>query len=415
MMNRVQGRWIAFVFCLIAIATASAPAGDPFLISANTTSGTPETVNASGSSLPNLVGNFVKGQSQFSSFQNRDASASLTYGGLGNAVIVSKNASNTSATLTLPTIGFTKVFTGANEGDLEKQIRHFAERDGAKIYGEFIRSINQQTELGVTDGNPLAATALLADQAFFQFGLQSTPFTAGPTTANPLDQGATPNVQLNLNGGYAHTDTGSSYFVGGDFSFGFKFGDRVGVVLSTPFEYRNIQGGAAYMIGEEVSLPILLIKPSGNHSFGWLLTPTGIVGGAGSVDLASGGLFAGGAITSSLSYQIDSFVFTLADSYSYFHGFPISIGAYKFETNLDQELLKNGLKITKFFGDSLFIDASMTFTQFLQQADIRRYWSPAAGVGLRFSSRAGVRVGYACDFSKDFVVNGGTVEFYLNY
>ncbi|HWE02027.1 MAG TPA: hypothetical protein VG326_06415, partial [Tepidisphaeraceae bacterium] len=120
-------------------------------------------------------------------------------------------------------------------------------------------------------------------------------------------------------------------------------------------------------------------------------------------------------ITSSLSFQLDSFVFTLADSYAYFHGFPISVGAYHFESNIDQELLKNGLKITKFFGNSLFVDASMTYSQFLQRADIRQYWSPAAGFGVRFSSHAGLRVGYACDFSRDFVVNGGNLDFYLNY
>ncbi|HWE00823.1 MAG TPA: hypothetical protein VG326_00335, partial [Tepidisphaeraceae bacterium] len=292
--------WLAF---FVGLAGASlVRAGDPFMISANSTSGAPETINASGNSLPNLVSHFITGQSQFTSLKNRDSSASLTYGGLSSAVLISKNASNTSATLSLPTIGFTKVFTGTNPGDLEAQIRKFAEKNGANIYGEFIRSINEQTELGVTDGNPLAATALFADQAFTQFGLQTSPFAAGPQPTNPLDQVATPNIQLNLDGGYAHTDTGSSYYAGGDFTLGFKLGDRVGFVLSTPFQYENIQGGAAYMIGEEVSLPILLIKPSGNKSLGWLLTPTGIVGAAGSVDLASGGLFAGGEITSSLSF-----------------------------------------------------------------------------------------------------------------
>src|SRR6185295_5048439 len=99
--------------------------------------------------------NVIKGEDQFSAFENRDISASLRYGSLNNAVLVSKNAANTSATLAIPSIGFTKTFTGSDSKDLEKQIQEFARKNGARVYGDFIRSLNATTDLGVTDGNPL--------------------------------------------------------------------------------------------------------------------------------------------------------------------------------------------------------------------------------------------------------------------
>ena len=75
----------------------------------------------------------IKGQSQFSSLQNRGFAASVNYAGENNAILISKNASNTSATLTLPSIGFKKVFTGANEAALESAIETLSERVPLKV------------------------------------------------------------------------------------------------------------------------------------------------------------------------------------------------------------------------------------------------------------------------------------------
>src|SRR5580698_9351226 len=121
--------------------TAGVRAGDPFLINVNTTSGTPESTSVSGSSLPGLVNNLIKGESQFSSLQDRDISANIRYGGENNAILLTRNAANTSATLTIPSIAFAKTFTGTSQSDLEKQIENFAKLHGSEIYGKFIRSL----------------------------------------------------------------------------------------------------------------------------------------------------------------------------------------------------------------------------------------------------------------------------------
>src|SRR6185437_9050615 len=95
---------LATTIAMVTLANF-ARGGDPFLLTAQTTSGTPQTTAVSGTSLPDLIGNLVKGDGPFTSFQNRDLSGSLRYGSLNNAVIVTKNAADTSATLTIPSIG----------------------------------------------------------------------------------------------------------------------------------------------------------------------------------------------------------------------------------------------------------------------------------------------------------------------
>lgn len=409
--------WVKRLAWVVALGASSAiaRAADPFSVNAQTTSGSPQAVTASGSSLPDLVSNLIKSESQFAPLADRNISAGLRYGNVNNAIVITRNSTGTSATVAIPSINFQKTFTAGNSHDLNKQVEDFARKNGASTYGRFIRSIDQQSDLGLIDGNPLAATSLLAGQAYHQFGLMPEPFQPGQRWPNPLDQVAVPRLSFDLGGGATHSATGNGYFGRGEFSFGLRFSDRVGLALATPFLYREIGGANSFEAGEEVSLPILLLPPNGDRTFSWLLTPTASGGAAGSLDMASGGTFVGGSITSSLSYQFSGFVFTLANHFSYFHGLAVGGGQYKLDTDLEQELFKNGVKVTRFFGNSLFIDAGVTYTNSLQKAAVREYWSPEAGVGYRFSENAGLRVGYAGDFGPGFVVNGGSVQFYFNY
>ena len=394
---------------------ASAIASEPFTVVDQTTSGAPQSVTVTGNNLPNLVSHLIQSQQGFDSLQNRDTSASISYGRIPQAIILTRNAAGTSATLKLPTIGFSKTFSAANEEKLQSQIKDFAKRNGSTIYGAFIRSINERTDIGVTDGNPLAATALLADQQFWQFGLDPSPYRPGAGIIDPLDQVATPDLRLDLHGGYAHTDHETSTYGGGAITGGVRFSDSVGLAFATPFNYRNVSGADVWHIGEEISLPVVLVKPRGDRSLSWLVAPTFIAGASGSIGLASGGTFLGGGATSSLSFQLDSFVFTVADSWDYFHGFPLRIGPYRFDTNIDQQIVKNGLKITRYFGDSLFIDGGASYTDFIGRSAVNVYWTPTVGIGLRLNEHAGFHIGYTGDFGHDFAAHGGEMQWYWNF
>src|SRR5262249_5620268 len=149
-------------------------------------------------------------------------------------------------------------------------------------------------------------------------------------------------------------------------------------------------GSNTLNIGEEISLPMLIVPPKGDNSLSWMLTPTFVAAGGGSVDAVAWGVLLGGGLTSSLSYQIAGFTFTLANQINYLHGIPVDAAGYNSDTNLEQEILTEGLKVTKTFGGRLFVDASISRNDFLQEAAIDHYWTPAAGVGFRFNDRAGL-------------------------
>src|SRR5207244_10770124 len=156
---------------MVPILASVAIEKDLFTLSASSTSGSAVTATASGSTLPDILENAIQTEKQFSTLSGRDFNATLRYGRLTDAASFSRNAAGTSATLSIPSQGFTKTFTAANEDDLKDQIRDFFVKNSSEIYSKFLRFVNENSTLGISDGNPLATTALMADTGFNQFGL----------------------------------------------------------------------------------------------------------------------------------------------------------------------------------------------------------------------------------------------------
>src|SRR5512133_2147875 len=119
------------------VALAAALAAASFACGAE-----PFALTASGSSLPDLVSNLITTKSEFASFDGAAFRASLDYAGVRNAIRFQQNASGAS--------------------DVRDKIRDFLLKDGTTQYARLLRTVNERSLLGVTDGNPLAATATLA-------------------------------------------------------------------------------------------------------------------------------------------------------------------------------------------------------------------------------------------------------------
>src|SRR5437870_5831209 len=103
-MRRAIVLFFAVACCCVVLA---ARADDLFTINA---SGGGTNVTASSNNVIDLVGNLIKTENEFASLSNRNSSSSLRYAGVDNAVLVSRNASGTAATITIPSTGFTKTF-----------------------------------------------------------------------------------------------------------------------------------------------------------------------------------------------------------------------------------------------------------------------------------------------------------------
>ena len=281
----------------------------------------------------------------------------------------------------------------------------------ATVINEFQRISNDKTPFGVTDGNPQAATALLATDAYDHFGLR-------PTLSNAPQDAGHFQVGLSGSGGTIDTKSVSQYYATTDLSLGWRFNDTIGAVLSIVGEYRNTHTIDTYMGGVDLGLPITLIDGhKGDNS--WALTPWVILAGvSGSEHLAQGGYLFGGGLTSSFSHRMDKLTLTLADQIGYDAGFPFAYSSeFDFEQNVSQFILKNGVQATYDFTDQLYVDGGVSYTNFLKGGYTDNYFTTFAGVGYRFGKASGVRVGYVSDldFSNEYYTYGGEVEFYLTF
>jgi hypothetical protein len=339
----------------------------------------------------------------------RSFNASLRYGPLDPAVNFSRNAAGTSATVSIPALNFTQTFNAANQDELEDQIRDFFVKNDDEIYSRFLRYLNENTTLGINDGNPLATTALIADIGFRRFGL--VPSYTDATVS--IDGG----MRISVAGGVTNNDDANAdgYFGQFGFSLTLLSSERVALITANTLRYRDIEGSSIYQYGSTWALPIQIVLGKGDNSLSWQVTPAFAGGAGGSWDLAAGGILLGGQITSALSYQFSGgWSIVLANQLGFYEGLPIDIGDFKSETDVSQQVLKNGIAIVKNW-NSAFADVGITYTNFLDDSAIDGYITPTVGAGFRWSDSAGIRVGYQGDFADDFIVHSGNVQIFFDW
>ena len=397
------------VWVVLAIG-AMARGGEYFQLTAQTTSGTAETVSAAGSSLLDLTDDVLKRQGAFQMLAGHAFVGNLTYGGVRNAVRLTANADVTSVTLELPPTGFSRTFTGANEHDVKEQIKDFFKKHGAAEYATFLKRINELSPVAAVDGNPQAATAFLADQSFRHFGLQTTMSLEPKTSDNNNHNG------FEFDGGVIHTDVVNGYYLSFTPEGVLRFNDHLALSIAIPFQYRNLQDSDVFTLGVEVGMPITIVNARGNGLI-WQITPFASGGAVGSVDLAAGGVLMGGGATNMLALKAGALTFVMGNQISYYGGTRIRGKDWRFETDVNQPILKNGGKVVWNINEGFYVDAGVTYTNFLHDAAIPDYWSPTAGVGVRFgrNRESGLRVGYSGDYGHGYKASGGDVELYFNY
>ncbi len=421
-MEAVVLKQISGGVALLLLFISTTHAHDLLEIDAQTTSGTPISRSVQGTNLVTLTDNLTKAENQFASFNGQSFVGQLRYAGVYNAAIFTSNASGTAVNLRIPSTGFNHTFTGATRSDVNQQIRDFVKKNGADESARFQQKVNQLSLTAVSDGNPRATTAWLADTSFRTFG-----FDGRPPFSEVDATGLAPELRLDFNGGTFDTDDGNGYYLEAALSTAIKLGDRAAISLTVPFQYRNLEGSDVFDVGFQLGVPIQIINThwganlsgEGTSQLLWQVSPFGIVSASGSEDLVAGGVLYGGGITSLLSYQIglggaegrqSSLTFSLANQIGFYHGTPITVSGYKFPNDVDQQIVKNGLDVAYSVGHSFWLDASATHTQFLKDSALDHYWTPGAGIGIFLGKNGSLRIGYSADLASGYTGHNGKVQ-----
>jgi hypothetical protein len=322
--------------------------------------------------------------------------AIYSVGGAKNVVQFTGDTPRTTLTLIDPRTGHLQVFKDVTAADTIKDVDDFLKSGGLTgPFASYQRAINTESSLGVTDGNPLAATAVFANDAFTQFG-----FNPAVSQASKVSTGS---FQVGLDGGFGayHAFDANGRYAHADLNLGLRFTDQVALVCSIPFEWRSVGGSNTWIVGVNLGVPITILHHSyGYDGLAWQVSPwVNVGGGLNGAILAGGGMYGAGG-TSALSYQLGNFNFTLADQIGYDSGFSIQIGSNKYDDPVNQWILKNGVDATYAFYQWCYADLSLTYTNFLAQAAMSGYVTPSVGIGFRLgqNNAADLLVSYVGDF-----------------
>lgn len=237
------------------------------------------------------------------------------------------------------------------------------------IIERFENASNVRTPIGVTDGNPLAATAVFSNSLYRRFG---------------FDYDRPDHFGVDFGGSYGAFSSGSiddAHFATMDLTFNFAIGDRVSLLATLPIGYRDTYGAKTYVVAAGLGMPITLSDNDPN----WTLSPWGLIGVADGSDLAQGGIQYGVGATHVLRFPIGGpFYLGMANQIGYFTGEPFGYSdAFEFEQNVSQFILKNGFELEARLSERFDIYASIIYSNFLKDAFVDNYLTPEAGVRFK--------------------------------
>jgi hypothetical protein len=378
---------------LLGLTSLPLTARDLFEVSAFTTDTPPDnpqpiTVNAGDSDFIKLIQATVEGTNQFEILVGRDSTSILNYGGFNNAMRFDINAAGTLAILDIPVIRFQRTFTAANRNDLYEQIKRFLKNEGEDVYRRFLEAMNKKSPVAVSDGNPNATTANVANAIFEDAG-----FGGEEAVSQALDL---ENLNLSLAVGFGQFSTKN---LNGNkttlpLGYNYRWNEWVDTKIKMPLTYWQVEGTEIYDGSFIVSVPVKVMVPvrvtdseavdsMASSRFGWTLTPTLGIAAGGSRDYRAGSVMYVGALTSLLTYDFGRVNLALGNHLSAMKAISNHVGDLDVGSDIDQQITKNGLKLTVPFNGQWVGEVYGIYTAFLQDAAVDDFFT----LGLRAGTR----------------------------
>lgn len=396
------------LYALGLLTAASVYAGkSPFEATATTTlPANNVTISARGNNLEDFLSSLVNAEGQFSQLDNKPYDANATFLGVADAIRFTSNATGTSVTMTLAPIGFTRTFTGPSSDAVEDQITDFFEKEGADTVAEFLKAIAKKSPVAVTDGNPNSATATMASSLFLGQGFTPVDeFGFG----SDLDADGSDSKRF---GGFGVGFNAGKFKAAGfegetiDFSLSglnFGLGERVRLVTPISLNYLKVEGAEVAGIGGSVALPIRLKVMNKDNRWNWRVTPLAGISGRASVDLGSGALLWQAGVINSVDYRINSkLVFAFINQITYHKSIELEYDDYSFDPKIDQQIIKNGVRLVTPLTRRLIGDVFAVDTRFLKDAAVDQFWSFGGSLSLRASQRFNLTLGANYDTGDNF-------------
>src|SRR3954470_3478335 len=129
-------RCSAVIAVAVLLVSAAIAQGADLYTLTGTATATGQTVTATGSNFLDLLQNASTASDQFQVLKGQDATYTLNYAGQTDVIKMTRNSSGTTATITIPSTGQSKTFTGATDNDVRKQIADYLRKNTDDAMGK---------------------------------------------------------------------------------------------------------------------------------------------------------------------------------------------------------------------------------------------------------------------------------------
>lgn len=392
----------AVVLAVLALAVPAASAAQLFV--AEATNGV-LTINESSNAMLDLIDKAIEREGDFVALIGTDYDASITFLGIPNAINISLNAAGTAATVEIPDIGFSENFSGSSEREVRDKIRAFLKRDGADIIAKLRKVTRSISAASVTDGNPDSNTAAAARSVFFNHGLSSPATLAfGGETPSPAPRRQSAAITART---AALTIAGRSYRAN-QYRFNtnplsVRIGDRARLELPVNIDYVNIEGTEIFGGGAYLALPVQLAAMDADHAFAYRLTPVAGAQARASFDAVSGAIVGFGGLVGTLDVRIaPDLIFSVINQATYHQGVPLQLYGFTFESDIEQVIAKNGLRLLTRVGQTAYLSGYYVHTHFLNDAAIDAYHTVGAGLETRVNRSQSLALNLESDIAEGY-------------
>jgi hypothetical protein len=290
----------------------------------------------------------------------------------GKLIEISIEQGSPIIVMSIPSLSFTKSFTGSTRDESQEQFEDFLKANGENILQQILQAAVAQTPVDPVAGNPNSLMSTMG----------SADFAAGVDFTTSAD--ATPTGEARV-----EVSTSNSFGIG--LRFGrFSAGDFDQDVFNLPlsYTYRFDSDPRKQLLFD---FPLTYSRTQDAESFGasfglgyrfpvnddWSLTPAVRVGALGSVDLGAAAIIYSGSLTSNYNLYWDDLKVSIGNMGGYYRTTSIESGDFKLDYDLTNGLIKNGIGVegpvnfrifgnptswqfstthTLFTGDDLFVD-----------------------------------------------------------
>lgn len=398
----------SFVVAGLALASlATVRANSPFEVTA--VSFSPSLSKTQDySSFPALVSDVVNTQGSFASFAGTsNFNANVTFLGVANALQVSYNYSPTLVTVSVqsPVSGLSQSFQGPTRSNVETQVKNYFLQNGSAAVGAFMAAIAKQSAVAVTDGNPGSSTARMSDSTFYGDGFTPSMDLPFEGTAAASDAGGTgaagsasstrfTGFGIGFNSGQFNANGIKGTNTDVSIPFGYRFTDRVSLAGSIPLNYLTVEGAKIYGAGLDLALPVRLQIMNKDNRLNWRVTPLAGISARGSADLAGGGVIWMAGLTNTLDYRINSkLILGLVNQYTYHKSMTVKYGSDKFDPQVNQDIIKNGIRAVTPLSPRTTLDGFVVETNFLKAAAVKSFTTFGTSLSFRLTKSMDVTLG----------------------